>query len=206
MKYKIKDSRLIYKSEYLELYDDLVKINNNTEIEEQEGQQENGELRKQLSDNNNPMMFQRIKITHDSTIIVPVFSDGSLLMIEVYRYGVDEVLLEFPGGTIEEKEYGEHELRKTARNELLEETGDGCKVLEYKGWFYTWASKMNQKIHVFLAKELEKVSEQKLEKTEDIKIKIVPKNVVIDKFFKKQEIKNAKTVTAFVYAFMPFII
>jgi 8-oxo-dGTP pyrophosphatase MutT (NUDIX family) len=34
-------------------------------------------------------------------------------MVEIYRYGIDKVLLEFPGGTIEESE----EPIKTARKD-----------------------------------------------------------------------------------------
>jgi hypothetical protein len=44
------------------------------------------------------------------------------------------------------------------------------------GWFYKWSSRCNQKIHVFLAKGLEKVSKQNLEATENIKIKIKRRN------------------------------
>jgi hypothetical protein len=47
MRYKTRDSPLIYKSEYLELYEDLLKINNIRRQEEQ-GKQENEKMLKQL--------------------------------------------------------------------------------------------------------------------------------------------------------------
>jgi ADP-ribose pyrophosphatase len=185
---KLKESRLVYKSAYLEVYEDLLKINS-----KQEGKQDNNIH----NDDNNLKIFQRIKTTHDNAAVIPILFDGSLLMVESYRYGVDKVLLEFPGGTIEENE----EPIKTARKELLQETGYQSKALEYKGWFYTWPAKMNQKIHLFLAKALEKVSEQDLEETESIKVKIIPEEELIAKL-KNHEIKSAIAITALFYGYI----
>jgi ADP-ribose pyrophosphatase len=70
---------------------------------------------------------------------LPVFSDGSLLMIENYRREVDKVLLDLPGGLIEENE----QPHETARKQLLEETGYSCEIFESRGWFYIWSSKVN---------------------------------------------------------------
>ena len=117
-------------------------------------------------------MFNKIRTKNDGIVFIPIFSDDSLLLIETYRYGVDEVLLEFPGGLIEISE----EPIGSARKELLQETGYICKTLERMGWFYKWSSRCNQKIHVFLAKGLEKASKQNLEATENIKIKIKRRN------------------------------
>jgi 8-oxo-dGTP pyrophosphatase MutT (NUDIX family) len=46
-------------------------------------------------------MFNKIMTKNDGIVVIPIFSDDSLLLIETYRYGVDEVLLEFPEGLIE---------------------------------------------------------------------------------------------------------
>ena len=204
MSTELKESHLIYKSAYLELYEDLLRIGGRNRTEEEEENQEisdeqvKSEKEEASNKNNTIKIFQRIKTTHDSVVIIPILPDGSFLMIEIYRYGIDKVLLEFPGGIIEENEA---EPIKTARKELLEETGYNSKVLEYKGWFYTWPSKMNKKIHVFLAKELEKVSEQDLEETENIKVKQISKQELIARF-KNQEIKTAGAIAAFFYGYM----
>jgi 8-oxo-dGTP pyrophosphatase MutT (NUDIX family) len=63
-------------------------------------------------------MFNKIRTKNDGIVVIPIFSDDSLLLIETYRYGVDEVLLEFPGGLIEISE----EPIGSARKELLQET------------------------------------------------------------------------------------
>jgi 8-oxo-dGTP pyrophosphatase MutT (NUDIX family) len=49
-------------------------------------------------------LFNKIKLKSDSATILPVFSDGSLLMIEAYRRGVDKYLLDLPSGLIEDNE------------------------------------------------------------------------------------------------------
>ena len=66
-------------------------------------------------------------------------------MIETYRHGVDTVVLELPGGLIENNE----KPIEIARKELLQETEYSCATLEPKGWFYTWPSRCNQKICIF---------------------------------------------------------
>ena len=48
-------------------------------------------------------MFNRITVC-DTAIVIPVFKDGSLLMVENYRHGVGRYLLELPGGFINEDE------------------------------------------------------------------------------------------------------
>jgi hypothetical protein len=77
-------------------------------------------------------------------------------------------------------------------------------VLEPKGWFYTWSSRCNQKIHIFLAKGLEKISKQDLDTTENIKIKIVSKEEMVLKV-QSQELRSGGMVAALFYGYiMPY--
>ncbi|MFZ0222856.1 MAG: NUDIX hydrolase, partial [Candidatus Nitrosopolaris sp.] len=62
----------------------------------------------------------------DVTIIVPFLNKDTLVMIRQYRHPLCKVLLEFPAGHIEDDEDSE----KTARRELLEETGYHAKEIE----------------------------------------------------------------------------
>jgi 8-oxo-dGTP pyrophosphatase MutT (NUDIX family) len=48
-------------------------------------------------------MFNRINVD-DAATIVPIYEDGSLLMVENYRHAVSTNLLELPGGLIRGKE------------------------------------------------------------------------------------------------------
>jgi ADP-ribose pyrophosphatase len=130
---------------------------------------------------------------------VPVFPDGSILMIESYRHGVNTVILELPGGLISKKE----QPNQAAIKELREETGYECKTLESKGWYYVWPSKANQKNFVFLAKQLKKVAGQRLEDTESAKIQIVSKEEIMRKL-RNREIRSAETIAALCYGYISY--
>ena len=120
-------------------------------------------------------------------------------MIESYRHGVNTVILELPGGLINNKE----QPNEAALKELQEETGYACKTLEAKGWYYVWPSKVNQKNFVFLAKQLEKVSGQRLEDTESAKIHILSKEEIIRKL-RNREIQSAETIAALCYGYISY--
>ncbi len=128
--YNTQKSNLVYKSPWLQVYEDSVSY----------------------KDNNNShsiKIFNRIKVD-DTVIIIPIFEDGSLLMVEGYRHGAGENLLELPGGFIEENE----EPSCAAKRELFEETKHNCDSLELMNWFYTWPGRTSQKNYVFMAKGL----------------------------------------------------
>ena len=191
MRGEIKESRLAYKSEWLEVYEDLLSIDARPD---KRGKNDNHYHHKKT---NKVKLFNKIKLKSDSATILPVFSDGSLLMIEAYRRGVDKYLLDLPSGLIEDNE----KPYETAKRELLQETGYSCRTLDHMGWFYTWPSKSNQKSYLFLAKGLEKTSRQNLDTIENIHIKIVTKDEIRIKL-KNREIKNAGTVCALFYGYL----
>lgn len=191
MRGEIKESRLAYKSEWLEVYEDLLSIDAGPD---KRGKKNNNHYYKNT---NNVKLFNKIKLKSDSATIIPVFSDGSLLMIEAYRRGVDEFLLDLPSGLIEDNE----KPYETAKRELLQESGYSCRTLDHLGWFYTWPSKSNQKSYLFLAKGLEKTSRQNLDAIENINIKIVTKDEIRLKL-RNREIKNAGAVCALFYGYL----
>jgi 8-oxo-dGTP pyrophosphatase MutT (NUDIX family) len=127
--YNTQKSILVYKSPWLQVYEDSVSYKD---------------------DNSHSIkIFNRIKVD-DTVIIIPIFEDGSLLMVEGYRHGAGENLLEFPGGFIEENE----EPSQAAKRELFEETKHSSDSLELINWFYTWPGRTSQKNYVFVAKGL----------------------------------------------------
>ena len=188
-----KESRLAYKSEWLEVYEDLLSIDAQPD---KRGEKINLHQRHHKN-TNNVKLFNKIKLKSDSATILPVFSDSSLLMIEIYRRGIDKFLLDLPSGLIEnnEKPY------ETAKRELLHETGYSCRTLEHMGWFYTWPSKSNQKSYLFLAKGLKKASSQSLDAIENIDTKIVAKDELMLKLINR-EIKSAGAVSAIFYGYL----
>ena len=138
-------------------------------------------------------MFNRIRV-QDSSVIVPIFRDGSLLMVENYRHGARMNLLELPGGLINADE----EPRDAAKRELLEETGYECSTLEYINWTYTWPGRTTQKNFIFLAKGLKKRRKPHLEAFEYTKIRKLPKELVIQEI-RSGNIKSAISISAILY-------
>ena len=74
MRGEIKESRLAYKSEWLELYKDLLSIDASPD---KRGKKNNN----QHKITNNVKLFNKIKLKSDSATIIPVFSDVMLLWI-----------------------------------------------------------------------------------------------------------------------------
>ncbi|HJY10176.1 MAG TPA: NUDIX hydrolase [Nitrososphaeraceae archaeon] len=138
-------------------------------------------------------MFNRISV-RDSSVIVPVFKDGSLLMVENYRHGARMKLIELPGGLIN---CGEQP-RAAAKRELLEETGYECNTLKYINWTYTWPGRTTQKNFVFLATGLKKRCKPILEDFEYTKIRRLPKERVIQEI-RSGNIKSAISISAILY-------
>jgi 8-oxo-dGTP pyrophosphatase MutT (NUDIX family) len=83
-----------------------------------------------------------------AVIIVPVTREGEIVLINHYRYPVDEWCLEVPAGGIDSPD---ETLKKAARRELREEVGGRCRSLVYVAEFYSANSLMDEKCHVFLA-------------------------------------------------------
>jgi ADP-ribose diphosphatase len=180
--YKLKSSKVVYESQWMIVYEDLV-----TE-EEQVG----------LG------MFNRINVD-DAATVVPIYEDGSLLMVENYRHAVSTNLLELPGGLVreneKEKQQEQQQAYDTAKRELLEETGYTCDSLHFINWFYTWPGRSTQKNFVFIAKRLKKVQlKQRLEEFEYIKVCKVDRDKVMQEL-KKGRIKSAVTISALLYGY-----
>ena len=173
--YKLKSSKTVYKSQWMVVYEDLVTNEEQVALG----------------------MFNRINVD-DAATIVPIFEDGSLLMIENYRHAVSTNLLELPGGLIRGNE---EEAYDTAKKELLEETGYTCDSLQFINWFYTWPGRSTQKNFVFIAKGLKKIQlEQRLEEFEYIKVcKVDREQVMLE--LKNGRIKSAVTISALLYGY-----
>lgn len=79
--------------------------------------------------------------------VVPVTSDGRLVLIRTYRYTVEDWCWELPAGSIEPDQTPE----EAARAELLQEVGGTAQKLHYLNWYYTANGICNEVSHFFLA-------------------------------------------------------
>jgi ADP-ribose pyrophosphatase len=135
--------------------------------------------------------FNRIEV-RDSVIVIPVFKDGSILMVETYRHGVGTKLLELPGGLMEE---GETAIG-SAKRELIEETGYSCDKVKMVNWFYTWPGRTGQRNFVLLATDLIADSNRKLDEREQITVLRLSQSELVEELKTGGRIKSCLTVAA----------
>jgi ADP-ribose pyrophosphatase len=85
-------------------------------------------------------------------VLLPVTADRRVILIRQFRYAAGEVLLEAPAGTIDPGETPE----ETGRRELVEETGYHPGRLEKLAEFFPSPGILAERMHLFLATELER--------------------------------------------------
>jgi ADP-ribose diphosphatase len=85
-----------------------------------------------------------------SAVILPVFSDGRILMIRQYRLAAGAEIWELPAGTMDR---GETPIQ-TARRELDEETGYRSARWRQLAAFYPSPGLIAEKMNLFLARDV----------------------------------------------------
>ena len=103
--------------------------------------------------------------------VVPLTKDGHLVRVNQYRHAAQKRFYEFPGGTTEPDQ--DEQPEQAARRELLEETGYEAGKLSYLGLHYPNPAIQDNRMHVYLATDCDKVCEPKLDTYEDIKVELV---------------------------------
>ena len=83
--------------------------------------------------------------------VVAVREDGKLLMVRQYRNALDRETLEIPAGGLNGRE---EPTDVAAMRELEEETGYICEQIELLSSIYTTVAFCNEKIDIYLAKNL----------------------------------------------------
>jgi ADP-ribose pyrophosphatase len=91
--------------------------------------------------------------TNGSSMILPVLGDGSLVLVNQYRYLVGKESIEFPCGSV--KDGSSHD--ETARHELREETGYAARTLSVAGEFNPYNGVTDEMCRVYVAYGLDEV-------------------------------------------------
>lgn len=100
----------------------------------------------------NGQLTRREIVEHGEAVaIVPVHSNGDVLLVRQFRKPVELHLLEIPAGGMEPGESPS----EAASRELQEETGCCARRLDHMATFYTTPGFCTEKMHLFLAAELE---------------------------------------------------
>lgn len=97
----------------------------------------------------------------DWVIVIPHFDD-KFLMVKQWRHGAQQISIEFPGGVIDSGETPE----EGAVRELREETGCTSGKLVKLGEMNPNPALFSNKVHFYLAEELEFSGKQELDEDE----------------------------------------
>jgi ADP-ribose pyrophosphatase len=137
---------------------------------------------------NKSSITKEIIIAKPVSVILPVLDSKHIILVEQYRYGIKENLLELPAGTIKDTEAP----LACAKREIEEETGYKANTWRKYSSFYSSPGLNNELVHLFAARELIK-TEMKLDYDEILKPVIMDKDrissLIIDGY-----IKDAKTL------------
>lgn len=141
-------------------------------------------------ENGNTALFDYIH--HDgAAAVVPVMDDGTILMVRQFRNALDRYTLELPAGKLDDpKEPG----IVCATRELEEETGYRSDDLEWLITIRTTVALCNEKIEIFVAKNLIP-SKQMLDEDEYIDVKAYTIDELKEKIY-SGEIEDSKTISA----------
>ncbi len=129
------------------------------------------------------------RVIHPGAVgMVPLLSDGTIVLVRQYRHAVGKVLLEIPAGKLEEGEPPE----ACARRELAEEVGYRAGEMVKLAEFYNSPGYSDEYFHLFLARELEE-GQAEAEPDEFFQVETMHLEEAFD-LISSGEVRDAKTV------------
>jgi 8-oxo-dGTP pyrophosphatase MutT (NUDIX family) len=108
--------------------------------------------------------------------VVALTKNNEVVLVRQYRHGVQEALLELPGGVVEN---GEDPLAGAGR-ELMEETGYSAGKIVEVGKLYPNPAIQQNTLYCYLATDAELTGEQHFDESEDIEVQLVPLDDLIE--------------------------
>jgi ADP-ribose pyrophosphatase len=129
----------------------------------------------------------------DFVVIVPLEDNGSLHLVEQFRYPVQRRFWEFPQGSWEQ--IPDADPLEMARGELREETGLNAAQMTYVGHLFQGYGYATQGYHVFLAQNLRHGNAEREHEEQDLVTQMFTFSDVI-RMIQSGEIKDATTVAA----------
>jgi ADP-ribose pyrophosphatase len=129
----------------------------------------------------------------DFVVIIPVEDDGSLHLVEQYRYPVRRRFWEVPQGSWEH--VPDADLLEVARGELREETGLDAAQMTYAGHLFQGYGYATQGYHVFLARGLRRGAAEREHEEQDLLTRLFSFPEVV-RMIQAGEIKDATTIAA----------
>ena len=116
-------------------------------------------------------LVQRDVVHHSGGVcVVPLTDKGTVLMVQQFRYPMQQVTLEVPAGKIEPGE----DPAECGRRELSEEAGRTCERYTYLGKLFPTPAYDTEVIHMYLAEKLSRPTAQNLDEGEFLDVTELP--------------------------------
>ena len=126
--------------------------------------------------------------------IIPITTDGEVVMIRQFRHGLGRTTLEIPGGMID----GTEAPAAAAARELLEETGYQAASVVELGAVSPNPALFSNRMHSFLATGCTKVADIHNDAAEQTVVELVPLSA-IDDLLRAGAIDHALAMNAFLW-------
>jgi ADP-ribose pyrophosphatase len=133
--------------------------------------------------------IREVAVHPGGAVVVPITNTRKIVMITQHRYPVDKILLELPAGKLYKNENPLH----CATRELEEETGYTSDNIKELGAIYTTPGYSNEKLWIFLAKELKPGNHNREEGEYGMEVFEFSINEIEEKIF-EGEIVDSKTI------------
>ena len=138
---------------------------------------------------------QREIVEHEPVVaIVPIDSDGNVVLVRQYRLATGAVLLEVPAGGVDPGETPED----AAQRELAEEIGMRAGHLERLAEFYVSPGFLTEYVYAFLATDL-RDSPAEADEDEDIAVVRMPLADAVA-MVERGELRDAKSIAGLLLA------
>jgi len=124
--------------------------------------------------------------------VIALTSDEQVVLIEQFRHGSDEIVLEIPGGLID----GDESEETAAKRELLEETGYSSNEFIYLGKSRPNPAIQNNWVYHFAALNCELTEETSFDDHESVVTKLVSLNAIPD-LIEDEQITHSLVLAAF---------
>jgi ADP-ribose pyrophosphatase len=107
--------------------------------------------------------------------VVPLTADQRVVMVRQYRHGVGDFTLEIPGGMVDEEDPSP---MIAGRREMVEETGWDSERLIELGAVHPNPAIQGNRLHTFVALDVENRHETHFDTTEETEVELVPLDAI----------------------------
>lgn len=126
MNFKVEKSEILFKGKVFDLKVDKIKYDSGNEG------------------------VREVAVHNGGAVVLPLTSEGKIVLVKQYRYPFDKILLELPAGKLDA---GEDPLT-AAKRELQEETGYTTENIKKLGAICTTPGFCTEILHIYLADDL----------------------------------------------------